>query len=214
MPALHYDRPPISLIEECVDPFGIALFIGGRDGAADLQLLARNGISIVVNTAVNLDFNYFPTADPSPPGAPVPFGHGAVRYYKVGLVDGAGSPASMMLAAYYTLRGALVQEMPDRPSYPHRERGNVLVNCRGGRSRSVALASLFLHRNMPEKYPTIAAALAHVRERRDLRPDEWHETPKQVLIDAAQQASDWVDIIGHDDPSRTVAAMDGAGSAG
>ena len=197
-----YDRPSISLIEPDVSPFGVALYIGGREGAADLPLLADNGITIVVNCAVNLDLNYFPTTDPSMPDAPVPFGHGAVRYYKVGLVDGAGSPASMMLASYYILRGALVQELPDRPGYLHRERGNVLVNCRGGRSRSVALVSLFLHHSMPDTYPTLDAALDHVRERRELRPDEWHETPKQVLVDATQQASDWIDIIGNDAPSR------------
>lgn len=198
----HYDRPHISLIEENVTPFGISLYIGGREGTADLPLLKRHGINIVVNCAVNLDFNYFPTEDPSRPDAPVPFGHGAVRYYKIGLVDGEGSPASMMLAGYYILRGALVQELPDRPSYPHRERSNVLVNCRGGRSRSTALVSLFLHKSMPETYPTIEAALAHVRDKRELRPDEWHETPKQVLVDAIKQASDWIDMIGHDEVPR------------
>lgn len=200
----QYERPQISLIEPNIAPYGVSLFIGGREGAANLPLLAKNGISIVVNCAVNLDFNYVVTSTPSEVGGPVPYGPGALRYYKVGLVDGAGSPASMMLAAYYILRGALVQELPDRPSYPHRDRGNVLVNCRAGRSRSVALVGLFLHRCMPDTYPSIAEALAHIREKRELRPDEWHDTPKQVLINAAQKASDWIDHIGHDEvPSQS-----------
>ncbi|TDT74020.1 dual specificity protein phosphatase-like protein [Litoreibacter halocynthiae] len=202
MGTAHYDRPAISLIEEKVTPFDVALYIGGREGTADLPLLKKHGISIVVNCAVNLDLNYVPTEEPSRIDAPVPYGHGALRYYKIGLVDGSGSPASMMLAGYYILRGALVQELPDRPSYPHRERGNILVNCRGGRSRSTALVSLFLQKSMPNTYPTMEAALAHVRERRKLRRDEWHETPKQVLVDAIKQASDWIDMIGHDDVPR------------
>lgn len=198
MAAPHYDRPPISLIEDTVTPYGVSLFIGGREGTADLPLLREHGINIVVNCAVNLDFNYHLTEEPSRADAPVPYGHGALRYYKIGLVDGAGSPASMMLAGYYILRGALIQELPDRASYPHRERSNVLVNCRGGRSRSTALVALFLHRSMPEKYPDLDAALAHVREKRELRPDEWHETPKGVLVEAMKQASAWIDMIGDD----------------
>ena len=57
-----------------------------------------------------------------------------------------------------------------------------------GRSRSVALVGLFLHVEMPEVYPTLEAAYAHVREKRELRPDEWHETPKPMLAAAAARA--------------------------
>ena len=83
------------------------------------------------------------------------YGIGAVRYYKLGLIDGPGNPETMMLAGFYLLRGAFEQELPDKHTYPRRERGNVLVNCRGGRSRSVALVALFLHVEMPERYPTL-----------------------------------------------------------
>jgi hypothetical protein len=31
-----------------------------------------------------------------------------------------------------------------------------------------------------------------VRVRRDLRPDEWFETPKPMLIEAARQAERWI----------------------
>lgn len=211
MSSPHYARPPISLIEKNVPPYGVSLYIGGRDGASDLALLREHGITTVVNCAVNLDFNLVPESGPArdmgaaAPGA-VTFGQGALRYYKIGLVDGHGNPATMMLAGYYILRSALVQELPDRASYPHRHKGNVLLNCRGGRSRSVALGALFLHRSMPETYPTLDDAVAAVRLRRELRPDEWHEAPKPVLVEAARQASGWIDLIGHDAPQQKMPA--------
>ncbi|WP_323006589.1 dual specificity protein phosphatase [Pseudorhodobacter sp.] len=204
----EYERPPISLIEKNVTPYGVSLYIGGRDGASDLDLLRAHGITTVVNCAVNLDFNLVSDEGRDLTGAAegaVTFGQGALRYYKIGLVDGHGNPATMMLAGYYILRSALVQELPDRPSYPHRAKGNVLLNCRGGRSRSVSLGALFLHRAMPETYPTLDAAIQHVQRKRELRPDEWFEAPKPVLVDAARQASKWIDMIGHDAPQMRAA---------
>ena len=64
----------------------------------------------------------------------------------------------------------------------------MLVNCRGGRSRSVALVG-FLHVEMPERYPTLESALAHVRTQRDLQPDEWFETPKPTSSGGASSRS-------------------------
>ncbi|QCO55049.1 dual specificity protein phosphatase family protein [Pseudorhodobacter turbinis] len=192
----RYERPPISLIEKDVTTYGVSLYIGGRDGASDMALLREHGITTVVNCAVNLDFNLVPDEGRDLTGAAegaVTFGQGSLRYYKIGLVAG-----------YYILRSALVQELPDRPSYPHRAKGNVLLNCRGGRSRSVSLGALFLHRAMPETYPTLDAAIQHVQIKRELRPDEWFEAPKPVLVDAARQASRWIDMIGHDAPQMRV----------
>ena len=123
------------------------------------------------------------------------YGIGAVRYYKLGLIDGPGNPETMVLAGFYLLRGAFEQELPDKHTYPRRERGNVLVNCRGGRSRSVALVALFLHVEMPERYPTLESALAHVRTQRDLQPDEWFETPKPTLVEAARRAARWIALV-------------------
>ena len=70
--------------------------------------------------------------------------------------------------------------------------------CWSGRSRSVILAAIFLHLRVPEEFPLLADAIAHVREKRALRPDEWHETPKQVLIDAAERAAEWVKLVEQD----------------
>lgn len=193
--APHYDRPPISRVYENLPGYGVDLYVGGREGASDLPLLQANGITTVLNCAVNLDFNYVPTPDWVSPDNGVGYGAALIRYYKLGIVDGPGNPETMMLAGYYQLRGALDQILPDKPTYPLRERGNMLVNCRAGRSRSVVLVSLFLHLQLPGEFPTLDAAIAHVREKRELRPDEWHETPKPSLIATAEQAAGWVHLV-------------------
>jgi protein-tyrosine phosphatase len=164
------------------------------DAATDLDLLAAHGITIVVNCAVNADFNYV-DRPLSPAGQAVSFGYGGLRYYKLGLVDGPGNPETMVLAGYFLLKGALEQEVPEKASYPLPRRGNVLVNCRAGRSRSVMLVALFLSVAEKARFPSFEAALRHVREKRELRPDEWIETPKQVLLEAAKRARHWIGLI-------------------
>lgn len=198
----RYDRPEISLIEERLEPYGIAVYVGGREGMSNLPLLREHNITTVVNCAVNLDINVVEAPDPSLEPGHLTYGHGAYRYYKLGLVDGAGNAETMVLAGYYQLLGALSQILPERASYPRRERGNLLVNCRGGRSRSVALVALLLHKQMPDRYPTLDGALDHVRSRRELRPDEWFEAPKAVLVEATRKASAWIDRIDHRDPEQ------------
>ena len=197
-----YDRPPISLIADGLGPDKVSLFIGGTDGARDLRLLEENGITTVINCAVNLDVNYVDNPAYPPSDGKFAAGSGAVRSYKIGLIDGAGNPKKMLLAGYYILDGALNQVMPDRPSYPHKSRGNVLVHCRGGRSRSVALAALFLHCHQPDRFRTLDLAIAHVRRMRDLREDEWFETPKPVLIEAARYAVEAIRLL--DGQSETI----------
>ena len=195
--APRHDRAAISLIEPAVPRYGPGLYVGGMEGAGDLGLLAAHGITTVVNCAVNLDLNYASAPFPEAPGESL-YGIGAVRYYKLGLIDGPGNPETMMLAGFYLLRGAFEQRLPEKHTYPRRERGNILVNCRGGRSRSVALVALFLHVEMPERYPTLDDALAHVRARRELRPDEWCETPKPMLVEAARRAARWIAMVDAD----------------
>ena len=188
-----YSRPAISLITRGLGPHDASLFIGGSDGASDLGLLRRHGITTVVNCAVNLDINYV-QGEPESEDVRAS-GYGDIRYYKVGLIDGEGSPDTMMLGAYYILDGALRQTMPKRHTYPFADGGNILVNCRSGRSRSVSLVALYIHRQQRELFPTMDDAIAHIREHRELRPDEWFETPKPTLLAAAKRASDWIDMI-------------------
>ena len=196
-----HPRPSISLIAEGLPPHGAKLYIGDTEGARDLGLLRSLGISTVVNCAVNLDINYVTEPDYAATATQCAAGPGAIRYHKLGLVDGAGNPELMLLAGYYLLSGAIHQEFPERASYPRRERGNILVHCRGGRSRSVAVVALFLHIERPDAYPTIESAIAHVRRHRELQPDEWFETPKPVLVAAARRAAEWIAMIDGGQPA-------------
>lgn len=186
---------PLSLIATGVGEEGVSLYIGNSDGARDVATLAQLGITTVINCAVNLDINYVANpVDAAEPGK-CAVGHAPIRSYKIGLIDGHGNPGRMMLAGYYILDGALKQVMPDRSSYPNRARGHVLVHCRGGRSRSVALTALYLHKVQADQYPTLEDAIAHVRKMRALPPDEWYETPKPMLIEAARLASSAIDHL-------------------
>ncbi|WP_378947939.1 dual specificity protein phosphatase family protein [Mesorhizobium sp. ANAO-SY3R2] len=191
----RYERPALSLIERNITGYGVDIYVGGMDGAGDLALLKQNNITTVVNCAVNLDFNYATEPFNEGEDADAIYGVGAVRYYKLGLIDGHGNPETMMLSGFYLLRGAFSQELPERSTYRRREKGNVLVNCRGGRSRSVTLVALFLHVEMPDRFPTLEDALQHVRVQRQLRPDEWFEAPKPMLIAAASKARQWIAMI-------------------
>ncbi|WP_293866098.1 dual specificity protein phosphatase [uncultured Alsobacter sp.] len=183
----NFPRPPMSLIVEGLPPTGGKLFIGDAEAAADRKLLDENDIAIVVNCAVNLDIDYTQAA-----GAIEEGGKGPIRNYKLGLIDDAGNPDTMLIGAYFLLDGALHQRLPDRFTYPHRRTGNLLLHCRGGRSRSVIVAALLMHVHMHDRFPTLDAAIDHIRQTRALHPDEWHETPKPMLIEAARYAADWI----------------------
>lgn len=185
----------LSLIYKALPNYKVDLFISGKEGASDLPFLRSHGITTVVNCAVNLDFNYVhDTRVVSDHGSSV-HGPGEIRYYKIGLIDGGGNPDTQMLAAYYILKAALEQVLPDKPSYPRRERGNVLINCRGGRSRSVIVVSLFLHKTLSKQFPTLEDAIAFVQQHRKLPENEWYKAPKPVLIEAAKRAAVWIDAI-------------------
>jgi hypothetical protein len=52
------------------------------------------------------------------------------------------------------------------------------------------LVALYLHLSRPDKFPKLDTAIAHVREKRELHPDEWFSAPKPMLIEAARRAAD------------------------
>ena len=185
--AIKHER--ISLIETGLGQDDCSIYIGGTAAARDVELLRKLNIAIVVNCAINLDINYVVDPVEAADGNRCAHGVAPVRVFKVGLVDGHGNTEDMMLAAYLLLYGAMRQTLPERSSYPRRAKGNVLVHCRGGRSRSTALVALYLHLERPEKYPTLDCALAYVRKQRGLQPDEWFSAPKPVLIESARSAA-------------------------
>lgn len=191
-----FEHPTISLIEENLQPGDFNLYIGGTDAARDLDLLRELNIAVVVNCAINLDINYLHDPRVTADGEKRAHGPGPLRMYKIGLVDGPGNTEHMMLGGYLLLDGAIRQELPEKKSYPNRQKGNVLVHCRGGRSRSTALVALYLHLQAAAKYPTLDEAVRHVREKRSLHPDEWCTAPKPVLIEAARGAAENVRRLG------------------
>lgn len=184
--------PSLSLIARGLEPHGADLFVGGTAAARDVHLLREHGISTVVNCAVNVDVNYVPApvedGGEGESGAVCRAGHAPFRVYKLGLVDG-DNPAGMMLGGYCILNGALRQTMPEKESYPRQVNGNVLVHCREGRSRSVALAALYLHLQDPVRFPELEGTIAAVRVKRGLPPEEWSEVPTREIIDAAAEAA-------------------------
>jgi len=185
-----FQHPTISLIESGLAPGDFSIYIGGTEAARDVALLREHRIAIALNCAVNLDINYVNEPNEAAVGDKCAHGTGPVRAFKLGLVDGPGNPETMMLAGFLLLDGAIRQELPEKRSYPRRGRGNVLVHCRGGRSRSTVLVALYLHLMRPGRYPDLDAAIAHVRDKRGLHPDEWDSAPKSVLIEAASHAAD------------------------
>ena len=189
------ELPKLSLIYEKHPLYGVDLFISGKEGASDLNLLRSKGITTVVNCAVNLDFNFVEQPQVVSDHESSVYGPGEIRYFKIGLIDGDGNPETQMVAAHYILRAALEQILPDKPSYPRRERGSILINCRGGRSRSVAVVALFLNLTLPNEFPTLEDAIGFVRWKRELPENEWYKAPKPVLADAARRAASWIRTI-------------------
>ncbi|MGO1296151.1 MAG: inositol monophosphatase family protein [Vibrio sp.] len=184
----HFARPLLSLIYHQLPGWNTDIYIGGATGATDLALLAEHGIKTVVNCAVNLDIDWVTEPGKDMTGQRVMHGAGAVRYYKLGLIDGPGNSTEQVYAGYQILRAALLQRLPNKPSYRHHDHGNVLVHCRGGRSRSVIIVAVFLHLECPLQFPSLQAAICHIRDKRQLHPQEWHETPKPELIALGEHA--------------------------
>ncbi len=192
------ELPKLSLIYKQHPLYGVDLFISGKEGASDLNLLRSKGITTVVNCAVNLDFNFVEQPQVVSDHQGSVYGPGEIRYFKIGLIDGDGNPETQMVAAHYILRAALEQILPDKPSYPRRERGSILINCRGGRSRSVAVVALFLHLTLPQEFPALDDAISFVRLKRELPENEWYKAPKPVLANAARRAAAWIGMIDAD----------------
>lgn len=131
------------------------LFVGNLPGASDPEALAGAGITASLNVSLNIDV------------APLQLADGThMRRAKVGLIDGPGNSPAHLAAAVLALEGLVTQASPGKPHYPAHHAGNVLVNCRGGRSRSVTVLALYLHLKDPTAFPDLDDALAHIRQLR------------------------------------------------
>ncbi len=167
------ERPDPVLVEIArgFGPCGAALFLGCERAANDGDRLLAAGITTTLTVAVNADPHALVLADGTP-----------LRRFKVGLIDGPGNPVDLLLAAVLTLDATFALPSPGKPEYPPHRAGNVLVHCRGGRSRSTTVAALFLSVTRPEAWPDFDAALAHVRFVRGLDPND-PGAPRRELLD-------------------------------
>lgn len=166
------DRSPV-LVEvlDGVGPHDAVLFIGNRVAAENPALLLEHGVTATMNVAVNIE-----------PGPLVLPDGTTVRRTQIGLIDGHGNVAHHLLAAVLALDGMIGQESPGKAHYPPHRRGNVLVHCRGGRSRSATVLALYLHLSMPDRFATFEDAVDHVRLRRGLGTDQ----PQPAMMELAR----------------------------
>lgn len=146
------------------------LYVGNQCAACDPATLLDLNITSSLNVSVNIVVPALQLADGT-----------HVRRANVGLIDGNGNPASYLAGAVLTLHGLLNQVSPGKPHYPAHRYGNILVNCRGGRSRSVTVLALYMHLTAPEQWPTLHSAIDHIR---NLRGNAAHY-PLQPMIDMA-----------------------------
>lgn len=148
------------------------LYVGNQTAACDAETLLALNVTSTLNVSLNIAI------------PPLQLSDGIhVRRGNVGLIDGTGNPASYLAAAVLTLHGLLTQDSPGKPYYPAHRYGNVLVNCRGGRSRSVTVLALYMHLTANEQWPTLQSAIDHIRT---LRGNAAHY-PLQPMIDMAER---------------------------
>lgn len=180
-------RHRLNLIAEDVGDHGAHLFVGDRYAASDVELLAEHGITAVLNCAYDLDVNYVAEhAGGTIVGEEtVSYGHAPLRVAKVGLIDGPGNPPALLEAACHMLEGMLHQALPGGPHYPEHERGNILVHCQAGMSRSVTVTALYLHHRHRDRWPDFEGAVDHVRQSRQFFPEEYEIAPTQGMRDLA-----------------------------
>ena len=179
---------PLTHLADDIGADNVSLYVGDQIGASDDNLLRRYKIINVLNCAVNCDINYVDeTLDLTPGGSNRVFGYAPVRTAKIGMIDGEGNDPILMFAAVHMLHGMLHQIFPDKKSYPLKQAGNVLVHCRGGRSRSIAVTALYLNHMFPERWPSLDDLMDEIRHKRGIPRDEFERVPTPgILRNAAQ----------------------------
>lgn len=151
------------------------LYLGNGPAAQDAYLLHQHNITSALNMAVNLQLGDLALPDGT-----------WLRRTQIGLIDGAGNTMNHLLAGVLALDGLLGQASPGKISYPPHRAANVLIHCRGGRSRSVAVLALYLYFTQQEKFPTPEAALTFLRALRSL--DDAH--PCEPLLTLIHQIAE------------------------
>ncbi|HBM59203.1 MAG TPA: protein phosphatase [Citreicella sp.] len=168
-------RPLLWPVDAAPGPGLSGLWLGNLAAAEEAQALQGAGITTTLNLAMNLN--------PGPLALPQ---GGHVRRHQIGLLDGPGNAPQLLAAAVLLIDGLASCYTPPKPHYPPHQPGGLLVHCRGGRSRSVTVLALWLHLRRGAQFPTLEAALAHLRQLRAL-PDSY---PLPPMLALARQALD------------------------
>ncbi|WP_374833828.1 dual specificity protein phosphatase family protein [Paenochrobactrum pullorum] len=155
------------------------LYIGNQVTANDAALLLQENITSTMNVAVNVYL------------APLQLANGThIRRTQVGLIDGHGNSLTHLLAAVFALDGILNQESPGKAHYPAHKYGNVLVHCRGGRSRSLVVLAVYLFWRHRDQFPNIETAISHIRDLRQIEDNY----PLPGMIKLAEEASQFLGV--------------------
>lgn len=179
---------PLTHFADGIGVDNVSLYVGDQIGASDDALLRQHNIMNVLNCAVNCDINYVDeTLDLTPGGANREFGYAPVRTAKIGMIDGDGNDPMLMFAAVHMLHGMLHQTFPKKKSYPLKNPGNILVHCRGGRSRSVAVVALYLNHMFPARWPDLNLLIDEIREKRGIPREEFDRVPTPGIRRNAEQ---------------------------
>ena len=164
------DGPPLLFpVIEDFGPHAKTLFLGNLAAAEDRECLLAAGITETLNVSINM----FPGPMLLPDGT-------HIRRYQIGMIDGDGNDPHLMEAAVFTIEGLMRGYVPSKPHYPKHRKGNILVHCRGGRSRSVALIALWLFTFARDRFASFESALAHLRQLRGL--DETYPLPPMLAL--------------------------------
>lgn len=173
------DRLPVLLpVIEATGSRGARLYLGNRVAADDANLLLAHDITSTMNLAVNTEL------------LPLMLPDGThVRRTHIGLIDGPGNAPQHLLAAVMAIAGIVEQASPGKSHYPPHRAGNILVHCRGGRSRSVTVIALYLLLFHGERFPRLEDTLGHLRQIRGL--DETQ--PQKAMVALAQRLLEKLD---------------------
>lgn len=165
------DHPLFFPVIESFGPHAKTLFLGNLAAAEDPDSLLKCRVTETLNVSINM----FP--------GPLQLADGThVRRYQIGMIDGHGNDPHLLAASVFTVEGLMRGYVPSKPHYPKHRKGNILVHCRGGRSRSVVLIALWLSTFAPDRFASFEAALAHLRQLRGLS-DSYPLPPMLALAD-------------------------------
>ncbi|KAA0971938.1 dual specificity protein phosphatase family protein [Aureimonas fodinaquatilis] len=160
-------------------PHNARLFIGNKVAAENAALLLQHDITSTMNLAVNIEI------------APLTLTDGThVRRTHIGLIDGSGNTPHHLLSAVMAIFGIVAQDSPGKAHYPPHRRGNILVHCRGGRSRSATVIALYLHLAHPSRFATFDSAIAHIRNVRGLDATQ----PQPAMLALVEEALAFIQI--------------------